>query len=150
MVYRELGTFDTNIFKSLIDSSEGWGTYPNGSPAHGMYTKTIKDQYDVKRILARYYNIDAFKWIKIHRLRPDQEITLHSDPTNSRENTHVVHLVVSTNNKVIFNLDGEDREFKTGHIYEIDNTKPHYVQNNGDTDRIHLMAIVYGHLKTEE
>lgn len=137
-----LGKFD-----ELDPLHSDWKQYPKGSPAEGMYVQKIKDEYSIRKELNKYYNIESLKWIKVHKLRPGQEIKLHQDPAESRDDAHIIHFVLKTNPDVQFNLDGKDVTMEEGCIYEIDNTLPHFVKNNGKTDRIHIMVILYGQVR---
>ena len=103
---KELGTFDTNIFKEEVESPDSWKRYPTGSPAEGLPLRRIEDTYPFKLILSEWYDVDVIKWGKIHKMPPGYGIKLHADPPH-KEGQHVVHFVMSTNDKVIFNLDDE-------------------------------------------
>ena len=150
MSIEELGTFETNLFDDYVKDCSCWRSYLNGSPAVGIQYLKITDIEIIKKILSDYYDIEDIKWVKLHKLLPDQEILPHSDPPEGRTNAYVVHLVLKTNNKVIFHLDGIDYKLKKGRIYQIDNTKYHYVKNEGNSDRIHIMVILYGNKLVEQ
>ena len=58
-----------------------------------------------------------------------------------------VHIPIRTNENVIFTLYesmkdkiGNEHNLKTGHFYYTDVSKPHAVQNNSNTNRIHLVV----------
>jgi|694.fasta_scaffold01463_19 hypothetical protein len=54
--------------------------------------------------------------------------------------TKRIHIPITTNDKCNFIVGGETVQMKQGEIWEIDNAyKVHSVNNNGKTDRIHLL-----------
>jgi hypothetical protein len=54
--------------------------------------------------------------------------------------TKRIHIPIATNDKCNFIVGDEIVQMKTGEIWEIDNAnKVHSVNNDGDTDRIHLL-----------
>jgi hypothetical protein len=60
----------------------------------------------------------------------------HRDTHPSFHYGHRIHIPVSTNARVRFNLDGRPYRFALGHVYEINNQLQHSVSNKGDSDRI--------------
>jgi hypothetical protein len=51
-----------------------------------------------------------------------------------------LHIPIVTNDNCWFKVSDETKQMKKGEIWEIDNSnKIHSVDNNGDTDRIHLL-----------
>jgi hypothetical protein len=54
--------------------------------------------------------------------------------------SHRIHIPIVTDNKCVFEIDGEVKHLKEGNVYELNNTgKTHAVYNNSDVDRIHLL-----------
>jgi len=49
------------------------------------------------------------------------------------------HIAITTNDNALFFVNKESKNMKTGECWEINNSHRHSVQNNGDTERIHLM-----------
>lgn len=50
-----------------------------------------------------------------------------------------IHIPITTNEKVIFNVGGEDKHMKIGECWNMNQSILHFVKNDGDTDRIHLV-----------
>ena len=71
------------------------------------------------------------------------EIGRHRDanPIGERFNEcHRLHYPILTNDDCIFEIDGEERNLKSGELWEINNvSKLHSVRNVGESDRIHLL-----------
>lgn len=52
------------------------------------------------------------------------------------------HIAIVTNENVIFFVNNESKNMKVGECWEINNNLLHSVENNGDSDRIHLMIDI--------
>lgn len=52
------------------------------------------------------------------------------------------HIPIVTNKDVIFFVNKESKNMKVGECWEINNSFLHSVENNGATDRIHLMVDI--------
>ncbi|MCX2983002.1 hypothetical protein EYC98_19235 [Halieaceae bacterium IMCC14734] len=63
-------------------------------------------------------------------------IKSHRDTHPSFHFGHRIHVPISTNPRVRFNLDGRPYRFALGRAYEINNQLQHSVSNKGDCDRI--------------
>lgn len=65
----------------------------------------------------------------------------HKDEYIFFDKNNRIHIPMITNNKCIFEVDGEEINMKVGEVWEINNfAKEHSVANNGDSDRIHLIV----------
>ena len=53
------------------------------------------------------------------------------------------HVVVQTNPDCLSFTEGAAQHLESGGVYSIDRTIEHWSENNGDTDRIHLLCEVY-------
>ena len=49
-----------------------------------------------------------------------------------------IHIPIITNDKVIFNVNNEEKHLKVGEAWDMNHRYNHYVENNGDRDRVHL------------
>ena len=49
------------------------------------------------------------------------------------------HVPIITNGKVMFNIEGNEKNMKAGEVWAINNLKTHSVRNDSDEDRIHLI-----------
>lgn len=107
----------------------------------------------VLRVEAHYdYKFSSVKSLIAVNLLSGGNISVHKDNEDylGNENKglygicHRIHIVVNTNDKVLFNIDGEYKHFEEGSIYELNNLKPHFVLNNGNTDRIHIVMDIIG------
>jgi len=107
-------------------------------------TAILKDLLD---FLCEYYNGEVYK-ILLARLNPQSEISLHRDNGFSLLHTHRVHIPVQTNDLVAFGCSGQEINMKEGQVVEIDNSNLHYVKNNSDQYRIHLIVDIIEKTRT--
>lgn len=52
------------------------------------------------------------------------------------------HIAIKTNPMTFFKIDEERKNMLVGDCWEINNMRLHAVQNNGDTDRVHLLIDI--------
>jgi len=70
------------------------------------------------------------------KLLAGKNITPHWDKHPSFHCGHRIHVPITTNPRVRFNINGKPYRFKVGEAYEINNQKTHSVTNKGNEDRI--------------
>ena len=70
------------------------------------------------------------------KLLAGKNITPHWDKHPSFHCGHRIHVPITTNPRVRFNINGKPYQFKVGEAYEINNQKTHSVTNKGNEDRI--------------
>lgn len=80
--------------------------------------------------------------VLVANLDKNKKIYPHIDRGFLLANSHRLHLPIKTNSEVIFNINKEDYHMDEGIWYEFDNTKMHYVSNNSNENRIHLMVDI--------
>lgn len=66
-------------------------------------------------------------------------IEKHTDDGDALRKVHRCHLAIKTNSLVVFTIDDIPFHFSEGELVEINNIRPHYVANNSDENRIHLI-----------
>lgn len=67
------------------------------------------------------------------------KIKRHIDAAPAAKYPFKIHIPVITNDRSIFCFDGHSYHFKEGNAYEVNNNIYHWAENNGDTDRVHLI-----------
>ncbi|MDQ3247128.1 MAG: aspartyl/asparaginyl beta-hydroxylase domain-containing protein [Pseudomonadota bacterium] len=77
--------------------------------------------------------------IILTRLTPGGAINPHRDFGESLMRAHRNHLVIGTNDRVHFMIDGQVQHLAAGELWEINNRKLHAVQNLGEDHRTHLI-----------
>ena len=70
------------------------------------------------------------------KLLAGMNIETHLDKHPSFHCGHRIHVPITTNPRVRFNISGQPYQFKVGEAYEINNQKTHSVMNKGTADRI--------------
>lgn len=81
------------------------------------------------------------KWlVTIHT--PGTKLINHQDSPDKIR----IHIPIYTNNQSTWIIDGEEYFMEPGWAYIVNTSLPHSLENNGDTDRIHL----YGKIWTED
>lgn len=89
------------------------------------------------------YGRGVFPRVMLARMPPGAVIPKHSDTGPSAKWPHKIHVPLTTNPRVICLFGGEEHHFAPGEAVEVDNIGPHWVRNDGDTDRIHLIFEYY-------
>ena len=91
----------------------------------------------IKSVLSFYPQKQISKTM-LALMPPNTQIGKHTD-SGILKKSHRIHIPIITHPECIFNIDGNDYYFKEGYCFEFDNTRPHFVQNNSNISRIHLM-----------
>jgi hypothetical protein len=73
------------------------------------------------------------------RLRARGRIPTHVDENPSSIVPHKIHVPLVTHPDVVFRIADGGYHLEVGQAYEVNNCLPHSVENNSDTDRIHLI-----------
>lgn len=91
--------------------------------------------------------LDAFQCphgrIRIMKLLPGTEIRTHRDTFDEVSDYAFgqvrLHIPIFTNDKVIFTVGGKNYHLAEGRLHYVNFSKPHYVRNDGDATRVHLV-----------
>jgi len=76
------------------------------------------------------------------RLPAGADIKPHKDISLNLLLVHRIHLAVITSPSVQFFIDNTPYEFPAGRIFELSNDRLHYVKNNSEEDRVHLIIDI--------
>lgn len=92
-----------------------------------------------------YVETDQLPWDDVHatfflKIPPGGKVHKHIDVDHPWK---TYHIVVETNDKAINYMAGTPYKLEVGGIYSVDRQVEHWSTNEGDTDRIHLLAEVY-------
>lgn len=107
---------------------------------YSRYIEFLKPtlEYFQKEVFVGSVNPKIMRLV-LTRLDPHSDIPVHTDHGYSLQSVHRCHIAIVTNADCIFTVGGEEKQMAVGDIWEISNTMPHQVDNNGATPRIHLM-----------
>ena len=79
--------------------------------------------------------------ILIVKLGAESSIDRHVDYGDYLETSRRFHIPLITNDSVIFEVDGDKRHLRSGELWQINNMKPHSVENKKG-ERVHLIIDV--------
>ncbi len=90
--------------------------------------------------IADYYQNNGFLVrMLLTKMPPGSAIPEHVDSGPALMNCHRVHIPITSSDKVVFVVGGEEKNMQVGEFWEINNALSHSVENQGDEDRIHLI-----------
>ena len=72
----------------------------------------------------------------------NKEILKHQDSGDYLDIVRRFHIPIITNKNVYFQVGDEVKNMKAGECWEINNSKPHSVKNEGVENRVHLLIDV--------
>jgi hypothetical protein len=140
--YRKNMVGHTGVYESMVfrHSSEYSTATIKDMPLMGKYRSSIESMVGAMRnhYLIRDYTALASK------LGPGSKVSPHTDLGEFLESIHRVHIPVVTNENSFYFVGDERVQMKVGEMYEIDNQRVHWVKNDGDTDRVHVIINIYG------
>jgi Rps23 Pro-64 3,4-dihydroxylase Tpa1-like proline 4-hydroxylase len=76
------------------------------------------------------------------KLEGNKNVTEHTDSGDYLNTVRRFHIPIITNDKVYYTVNGEKIHMKAGECWEINNRKPHSVDNDSDEERIHLLIDI--------
>lgn len=76
------------------------------------------------------------------KLEANKNVTEHTDSGDYLNAVRRFHIPIITNENVFYTVNGEKINMKEGECWEINNRKPHSVDNNSNEDRIHLLIDI--------
>ena len=114
-------------------------TYTNKGKKSKYYKYYENLLFNVNTILKKYYGNGKIIRIELVNLPANSKVERHYDTGESLIKDKRIHLVLETNDNVIFTVDTVEKNMKVGELWEINNSKYHSVKNDGSTDRFHLI-----------
>jgi hypothetical protein len=155
---QELATLEGENWLSHYDAAlaDGWTTIPlvthdgsannENSQQIGQWGKYSQTVYVDKLPYFREI-LEAFKCphgrIRIMKLLPGTIIREHRDTFEEVSDYAFgqvrLHIPIVTNDKVVFTVGGTNYHLKEGRLFYVNFSKKHYVRNDGETTRTHLV-----------
>ncbi|WP_426000517.1 aspartyl/asparaginyl beta-hydroxylase domain-containing protein [Caulobacter sp. DWR1-3-2b1] len=89
------------------------------------------------------YTRGVFPRVMLAKMPPGGVIHPHIDGNPAAKWPHKIHVPLSTNPGVVSFFGGEEHNFPVGGAVEVNNLGPHWVRNDGETDRAHLIFEYY-------
>ncbi len=105
---------------------------------------TFQDTLTLSKCLYFKEIIDSFlckkEAVRLLSLSPKSYIKEHTDSAAGYEDGFFrIHIPIQTNDKVIFTVDKKPLPMQEGECWYANFNRPHFVSNEGETDRIHLV-----------
>ena len=76
------------------------------------------------------------------KLKAREDISIHFDSGDYLMLSKRNHIPIVTSDNVFFGVGNEKISMQAGECWEINNSRPHLVENNSDIDRIHLLIDI--------
>jgi len=115
-------------------------TYVGKGSKTKFFQNYKNDVTAITDIIKKVYGDGDIIRMEIAKLPKKSKIPRHIDTGLSLQNDKRIHIVLQTNEDVIFTVGGEDKNMKLGEMWEINNAIEHSVINNSIYDRIHIIA----------
>lgn len=137
--------FDSKPFMELIAQCEDsrWVSGGNSIDKEMLFLRDNSISQEMKKLiednLKDLHENYSYQY-HIHKLGGGKELYPHIDNASNLDKLHLYHFVLKTNKKAIFISDGEKFHFEKNKLYEVNNYDYlHSVENNGKSDRIHIL-----------
>jgi len=122
----------------LVHDSDFRHVNPTYQPLYHHFQAALKPIIDS---ISAYYQDDGYVVrVLLTRLPAGAQIDVHSDNLISLLHCHRIHIPIETNPAVVFCVGGERKNLKSGEMWEINNATVHWVRNEGDRLRVHLIV----------
>lgn len=79
------------------------------------------------------------------KLKAQEDIAIHHDSGDYLMLSRRNHIPIVTSDNVYFGVGDEKINMKAGECWEINNSRLHFVENNSDIDRVHLLIDIMPH-----
>jgi hypothetical protein len=89
------------------------------------------------------YAHGLFPRVMLARMAPGGLIQPHRDANPAAKWPHKVHVPLTTNANVVSFFGGSEHHFPPAEAVEVNNLDAHWVRNDGDTSRVHLIFEYY-------
>jgi hypothetical protein len=130
-----------HIVFRFIDSPRDW----RGSHDRGAWPqwRDLLEPVLAQAVRDYSYARGVFPRVMLAKMAPGGVIHPHIDANPAAKWPHKIHVPLSTNSRVVSFFGGAEHHFPLGEAVEVNNLGPHWVRNDGDTDRVHLIFEYY-------
>ena len=130
-----------HIVFRFIDSPRDWrGSHDR--PAWPQW-RHLLDPVLAQAVAGYGYARGVFPRVMLARMGPGGVIHPHIDANPAAKWPHKIHVPITTNPGVVCFFGDAEHHFPEGDAVEVGNLGPHWVRNDGATDRIHLIFEYY-------
>ncbi len=131
----------SHIVFRFIDSPRDWrGSHDRPAWTHW---RQVLEPVLAEAVGDYGYARGVFPRVMLARMRPGGVIHPHIDANPAAKWPHKIHVPLSTNPGVVCFFGDREHHFPAGEAVEVNNLGPHWVRNDGDSDRIHLIFEYY-------
>lgn len=138
--FEALGATRHIVFR-FIDSPRDWrGSHDR--PAWAPWRELLEPVL-AQAVRDYGYARGVFPRMMLANMPPGGVIHPHIDANPAAKWPHKIHVPITTNPDVVSFFGGEEHRFPVGQAVEVNNLGPHWVRNDGATDRVHLIFEYY-------
>ena len=130
-----------HIVFRFIDDPRDW-RHSHDRPAWPQW-RTLLEPVLAQAVRDYDYACGVFPRVMLARMRPGAVIHPHIDANPAAKWPHKIHVPLTTNTGVVSFFGGDEHYLPPGEAVEVNNLGPHWVCNNGDADRVHLIFEYY-------
>jgi len=138
--FEALGDTRHIVFR-FIDNPRDWRA-SHDRPAWPRW-RDVLEPVLAEAVRAYGYARGVFPRVMLAQMPPGGVIHPHVDANPAAKWPHKIHIPVLTNAGVVSCFGGGEHRFAPGEAVEVNNLGPHWVRNEGDTDRVHLIFEYY-------
>lgn len=130
-----------HIVFRFVDSPRDW-RHSHDRPAWAQWRSLLEPV--LAQAVGDYgYGRGIFPRVMLARMPAGGVIHPHIDANPAAKWPHKIHIPLTTNAGVVSFFGGQERYLAPGEAVEVNNLGPHWVRNDGDSDRIHLIFEYY-------
>lgn len=130
-----------HIVFRFVDSPRDWRA-SHDRPAWAPWRRLLEPVL-AQAVRDYGYARGVFPRVMLARMPAGGVIHPHIDANPAAKWPHKIHVPLTTNPGVVSFFGGTEHHFPAGEAVEVDNLGPHWVRNDGETDRIHLIFEYY-------
>lgn len=130
-----------HIVLRFIDDPRDWRR--SHDRAGWPHWRGVVEPVLVQAVRTYGYARGVFPRVMLARMAPGGVIHPHIDANPAAKWPHKIHVPLLTNPAVASCFGGAVHHFAPGQAVEVNNLAPHWVRNDGPTDRIHLIFEYY-------
>ena len=130
-----------HIVFRFVDSGRDW-RFSHDRPAWS-YWRGLLAPVMAAAVAPYGYARGLFPRVMLARMAAGGVIQPHVDALAAAKWPHKIHVPLVTNPQVVSHFGGAEHHFAVGEAVEVNNLAPHWVRNEGASERVHLIFEYY-------
>tara|TARA_A100001391_G_scaffold173888_2_gene136092 strand:+ start:5094 stop:5711 length:618 start_codon:yes stop_codon:yes gene_type:complete len=130
-----------HIVFRFVDSGRDWRS-SHDRPAW-TYWRGLLEPVLAAAVAPYGYAQGVFPRVMLARMPAGGVIHPHVDGLAAAKWPHKIHVPLITNRHVVSHFGGAEHHFTVGQAVEVNNLGPHWVRNEGTSERVHLIFEYY-------